>query len=90
MARALDGASLHANELNDDDLAYEDDLLEDGLATGPAVPSAVQRLASIPAPTQDVDDNDGASEHGHDDREMEHLKNLDIDSKDAAHKQADV
>lgn len=62
MADALDGVTLRANELNDDDYEYENDLLEDALATD-AVPPALQHMMSVPAATQDADADADADDH---------------------------
>ena len=71
LTAALNSDVLHGADLDDQDLEYEDELLEEGLATKPVVPS-ISRLMSVPAATQeDVQDDDDYA--GHDDRELELL-----------------
>lgn len=66
LAAALDDPSLRGAGLTDEDLEYENDLLDDGLATGPVV----QRLMSVPVATQD----DGDAEESVDDAAFDDRK----------------
>lgn len=73
LTAALNSDVLHGADLDDQDLEYEDELLEEGLATKPVVPS-VTRLMSVPSATQeDVADEDDAFAAGYDDRDLELL-----------------
>lgn len=66
LAAALDDPSLRGAGLTDEDLEYENELLDDGLATGPVV----QRLMSVPVATQD----DGDAEESVDDAAFDDRK----------------
>ena len=56
LAAALKSPSLRGAGLTDEDLDFENDLLDDGLATGPANGPVLQRLMSAPVATQDDGD----------------------------------
>ena len=70
LAAALKSPSLRGAGLTDEDLDFENDLLEDAIATGPANGPVLQRLMSAPVATQD----DGDAEETVDDAAFDDRK----------------
>ena len=70
LAAALKSPSLRGAGLTDEDLDFENDLLEDAIATGPANGPVLQRLMSAPVATQD----DGDAEEPVDDAAFDDRK----------------
>jgi hypothetical protein len=80
MAKALDSDVLYGTGLTDEDLAYENDLVDDALATEAVKPTGLlsrmegeEPLMSVPEASQQVDEEE--SEKGFDDRQLEMLGN---------------